>query len=468
MKHIIKVKVLENLPLTRPLIAMDTEGNLVCKSNGSKIWYTTIDEKIYDFSGILEVLRGMGGTYNGPAVVSNEFDEEKQMWCMTFDGDVTVLGDIDLDALTVEGPFFATNTDLGVECNVKTIVLPKSATRIGDFAFAFCAGLTSIEIPDNVTSIGYCAFVNCAGLRSVMIPDSVTNIGNEVFEGCSSLTSVTIPNSVESIGSYAFSNCLSLISVICKTTTPPTIGEGVFGDTNNCPIYVPSQSVDTYKTSWSEYEDRIIGGEPTKVNVTVEYEVGDPEIVTLDANRTYAEQGYSGYYDTNTYDSTIEFLEDYLVNDTYPADGDTIYDYCNDIAEPEDPEEPEDAWDGPSNINNSIYIVNKGTITVGTPVVVSVDEEVAEYDFTPLETSSYIIYSTGNEDTYGAIYQGDTQIASDDDGYGDTNFSMNCNLTAGVTYSIRATMLDIHLGTFTLHVDFEDSEEPEDPEPDEP
>ena len=61
-------------------------------------------------------------------------------------------------------------------------------------------------------------------------------------------------------------------------------------------------------------------------------------------------------------------------------------------------------------------------------------------------------------------YQGDTQIALDDDGYGDNNFSMNCNLMAGVTYSIRATMLDIPLGTFTLHVDFENSEESEDPE----
>jgi hypothetical protein len=29
MKHIIKVEVLENLPATRPLIAMDVEGNLI-------------------------------------------------------------------------------------------------------------------------------------------------------------------------------------------------------------------------------------------------------------------------------------------------------------------------------------------------------------------------------------------------------------------------------------------------------
>lgn len=37
---------------------------------------------------------------------------------------------------------------------------------------------------------------------------SVTSIGNEAFRYCSGLTSVTIPNSVTSIGSNAFSGCI--------------------------------------------------------------------------------------------------------------------------------------------------------------------------------------------------------------------------------------------------------------------
>lgn len=79
MKHIIKVEVLENLPKTRPLIAMDTKGNLVYKIDGTKIWYTTTDGNKYDFGGIIEALVGYGiGTYNGPAVVSNEYNYRKK------------------------------------------------------------------------------------------------------------------------------------------------------------------------------------------------------------------------------------------------------------------------------------------------------------------------------------------------------------------------------------------------------
>ena len=46
---------------------------------------------------------------------------------------------------------------------------------------------------DSVTSIGDCAFVFCVGLSSITLPDSVTSIGDSAFKNCSSLTSITIP-----------------------------------------------------------------------------------------------------------------------------------------------------------------------------------------------------------------------------------------------------------------------------------
>ena len=60
----------------------------------------------------------------------------------------------------------------------------------------------------SVTSIGEFAFHYCYGLTSITIPNSVTSIRKSAFEGCSSLTSVTIPNSVTSIGEFAFHNCI--------------------------------------------------------------------------------------------------------------------------------------------------------------------------------------------------------------------------------------------------------------------
>ena len=41
------------------------------------------------------------------------------------------------------------------------IVLPDSVTEIGDFAFAWCSGLTSIVIPDSVKHIDSDVFKEC-------------------------------------------------------------------------------------------------------------------------------------------------------------------------------------------------------------------------------------------------------------------------------------------------------------------
>ena len=94
-----------------------------------------------------------------------------------------------------------------------SIVIPNSVTSIGFYAFSYCRGLTSVTIPNSVTSIGSYAFYYCNGLTSVTIPNSVTSIADHAFSYCSGLTSVTIPNSVTSIGSGAFSNCTGLTSV---------------------------------------------------------------------------------------------------------------------------------------------------------------------------------------------------------------------------------------------------------------
>lgn len=71
----------------------------------------------------------------------------------------------------------------------------------------------------SVTSIGNGAFFYCNGLTSITIPNSVTSIGNYAFKTCESLTSITIPNSVTSIGMSAFDYCSKLSYIIYKGTT---------------------------------------------------------------------------------------------------------------------------------------------------------------------------------------------------------------------------------------------------------
>lgn len=129
-----------------------------------------------------------------------------------------------------------------------------SAATLNNFGL-----LTSAAIKNGVTSIGNSVFRYCTSLSSIEIPNSVTSIGNSAFDNCISLSSIEIPDSVTSIGDYALYNCRSLTSITVNAETPPTLGSSVLYNTNNCPIYVPSASVDAYKsaTNWSKYASRI-------------------------------------------------------------------------------------------------------------------------------------------------------------------------------------------------------------------
>ena len=142
-------------------------------------------------------------------------------------------------------------------CNITSITIGSGVTSIGSYAFQHCASLTSVTIPNSVTIIPYWCFISCSGLTNVDLGTSVSQLKGQCFQNCVSLTSITIPSSVTSISLYAFRGCTSLTSVTVEATTPPTLSSGAFDNTNNCPIYVPSASVSTYKSAWSAYASRI-------------------------------------------------------------------------------------------------------------------------------------------------------------------------------------------------------------------
>ena len=140
-----------------------------------------------------------------------------------------------------------------------------SQSSMGYASFAVC---TQEIIWDDINSItgftsGY-IFENCSGLTSLSVPPRITSIPSGTFKGCSGLTTLDIPSGVTSIGNSAFMDCSSLQSITFRSTTPPALGDSgyygqVFQNTNNCILYVPSASVNAYKsaTGWSDFASRI-------------------------------------------------------------------------------------------------------------------------------------------------------------------------------------------------------------------
>ncbi len=156
---------------------------------------------------------------------------------------------------------------------ITSIVVPDSLTKIGEWAFAGCTSIKTVDLGKGVQVIENSAFVSCSALTkvnytgtiddwvmidfadpyanpiyyakklyinekevtevvltsatkisacafsgydnltSIEIPDSVTTIGYEAFFECSGLTNIEIPDSVTTIGEWAFYGCSGLTEI---------------------------------------------------------------------------------------------------------------------------------------------------------------------------------------------------------------------------------------------------------------
>ena len=298
----------------------------------NEIWYTATAKVEPTFDDAITF---------GADVVSNVWDSETKRGVISFNGDVTMIGDGAFDncdkltAITLPEGVTTIGKKAFYDCDgfteftipdgvtsigwqafyacsrLTSVTIPDSVMEIGTQVFRYCysltefkgkfadgdgrilvvdgeliafaqAGITEYTIPDSVTSIGYEAFFDCDSLTSVTIPDSVTSIGDYAFASCYSLTSITIPDSVTSIGDYAFSNCDSLKKVYCYATIPPSLSSDVFfNNASGQRIYVYEECVELYKSAWSGYKDSIYtNGKNCPDTTTIEYTTNDGNTIT--------------------------------------------------------------------------------------------------------------------------------------------------------------------------------------------
>ena len=109
---------------------------------------------------------------------------------------------------------------------------------IGEDAFNGC-DITSVDIPTSVTKIDADAFSYCRKLEKADIPNTVTAIGAYAFDHCA-FTSVVIPSSVRAMGEYynrnPFTGCPNIQSITVEA------GNEVFDSRENCNAIIEKAS----------------------------------------------------------------------------------------------------------------------------------------------------------------------------------------------------------------------------------
>lgn len=129
--------------------------------------------------------------------------------------------------------------------------------------FEKCGSLESFEFPDEIISEGMDNFFDyCSSLKTVILPvNGLTLLGKLMFRGCNVLTGLEVPASVTSFGNDLFYDCKSMIYLKISSSVPPACSSANLGYGFNaaCKIYVPDDSVETYKGNswWSQYSSRI-------------------------------------------------------------------------------------------------------------------------------------------------------------------------------------------------------------------
>ena len=153
----------------------------------------------------------------------------------------------------------------GTKPTIDSVIYCSDTLIVGNYTF-ICTGFLTFYLNGNSYFPNNNARVfDCDESKSgdLIIPStisyngttySVTSIGDRAFYYCSGLTSVAIPNSVTSIGQSAFYGCNGLTSIVSNAVVPPALGNEVFPNPNSCNVTVPCGSLEAYTSSqWNNY-----------------------------------------------------------------------------------------------------------------------------------------------------------------------------------------------------------------------
>ena len=146
-----------------------------------------------------------------------------------------------------ENPFF---------CTIDGSLYSKDKTRL---VAVFPTQIEKFIVPNGVQIIEQFVFQKL-DFEQIILPDSLTTIGHRCFENCKKIRKITLPKSLKFLDFRAFDDCENLEKITILATTPPKLTQPsadcwkFLGDAKNATLYVPIESLDTYKNTarWNE------------------------------------------------------------------------------------------------------------------------------------------------------------------------------------------------------------------------
>lgn len=88
-----------------------------------------------------------------------------------------------------------------------------------------------------------------SSLQRMTVPSNITSLGQSSFRSTASLVSMDLPATMTSIGDWCY-GASAMQSLTVRATTPPTlVNNSSFASMGTFNIYVPAESLDTYKNA---------------------------------------------------------------------------------------------------------------------------------------------------------------------------------------------------------------------------
>lgn len=138
----------------------------------------------------------------------------------------------------------------GVGNNAKTLNIGSNVEVIPVRAFENLRGFTTVALPNALTLIKSTAFKGC-NLTEITIPNSVTEIESDAFMSCN-LNTIVLGSGLANIGTYAFAGNNNIVTITSYNTTPPAVTQNVFSNYNaTLKVLAPAMTAYTNHAVWS-------------------------------------------------------------------------------------------------------------------------------------------------------------------------------------------------------------------------